>query len=214
MRRRPMLALSLLLPVLGSASGANARVVDDPPPAGGQAIGVSTPDRVSTSREQSPLVVNANGRKSASSGGSTGVAQKLITLNTENTDIGAVLRMVARQSGLNVVIGPNVSGEVSAYLKDVPVSVALKAIAVNNGFDFTIEDDVITAPKPPDAAANGGEREEVVPQLETRVFALQWSDAARVREALEFALSKNGKIRVFNENSDGVYGATKFSQLS
>lgn len=133
-----------------------------------------------------------------------------ITLHTDRTDIGNALRMVAQQGGLNVVIGPDVSGEVSAYLEDVPVETALRAIAVNNGFSFIVEDDVITVSKPPDRGAG----DEEAPLLTSRIFTLQWQDAEQVKDALEYALTKHGKIKVLNQNSMPPYGGTKLSELS
>ena len=132
-----------------------------------------------------------------------------ITVQTAKGEIGDVLRMVAVQGGLNLVIGPEVKGEVSAYLEDVDVNTALKSIAVHNGFDYTVEDGVITVSKPEDY-----DGEPAPPPLVTRVFSLRSQDANRVKDALEFALSKHGKMKVLNENSDLSYGVQNLSNLS
>lgn len=135
-------------------------------------------------------------------------AQRRISLQTAKTSITDAFRLIAEQGGLNLVIGPGVEGEVTLYLEDVPVTVALKAIAQNNGFVYSVENDVIIVSKPPEM---DGER---VPLLTTRIFNLQWQDAERVRDALEFALSRFGKIKVLNENSRPGYGVQRLSDLA
>jgi type IV pilus secretin PilQ/predicted competence protein len=141
---------------------------------------------------------------------STG-ADRLITLQTAKTPIVDALRLVAEQGGLNLVIGPEVTGEVSVYLERVPVQTALRAIAVNNGFNFTVDAGVITVSKPPQQEK--GQRTPTA-RLVTRIFTLQCQDAQRVKEALEYALTGDGKIKVLNENSQPGYGGTKLSELS
>ncbi|MBN2562440.1 MAG: hypothetical protein JXQ75_16060 [Phycisphaerae bacterium] len=138
-------------------------------------------------------------------------AERRITLQTASTDIGNALRLVAEQGGLNLVIGPRVEGEVSVYLEDVPVGTALKAIAINNGFAYTVEDGVITVSRPREQSKN---EEEIIPPIDTQVFTLQWQDAERVKDALEYALTQYGRIKVLNENSDGGYQTTRLSDLS
>lgn len=137
--------------------------------------------------------------------------ERRITLQTAGSDLASALRLVAEQGGLNLVIGPGVEGQVSVYLEEVPVQTALRALVANNGYIFTVEDGVITVSKPP---ARTEKVEESVPPLETKIFTLQWQDADRVREALEFALTKHGRIKVLNENSLAPYGGSRLSDLS
>jgi type IV pilus assembly protein PilQ len=132
-----------------------------------------------------------------------------ITVQSAKAEIVDVLRMVAVQGGLNLVIGPEVKGEVSAYLEDVDVHTALRAITINNGFEYTLEDGVITVSKPVQAIGD-----PAPPPVVTRVFSLRSQDANRVRDALEFALSAHGKMKVLNENSDLNYGVQNLSALS
>lgn len=139
--------------------------------------------------------------------------ERLITLQAAKTEIADALRLIAEQGGLNLVIGPDITGQVSAYLEDVPVETALRSLAVNNGLNYTVSGGVLTISKPAQATADGG-MAAPVPVLQTRVFNLQCQDAERVKDALEFALTPNGKIKVLNENSLPGYGGTKLSELS
>ncbi len=134
---------------------------------------------------------------------------KRVTLQTAKGEISDVLRLVAEQGGLNLVIGPEVKGEVSVYLEDVDVQRALKSITLNNGFAFTVEGGVISVSKPQEEPA-----EPPPPPLVTRVFVLKSQDADRVRDALEFALSEFGKMKVLNENSDNRYGSQSLRDMA
>ena len=136
-------------------------------------------------------------------------SDRRITLNIAKGEIGDALRLVAEQGGLNLVIGPEVKGNVSVYLTDASLTSALKAIAVNNGFQYVVEDGVIAVSKPPPK-----DTVETPPPMITRIFNLQSQDAERVRDALEFALSKYGRIKVLNQNSQMGYGIQRLSSLS
>lgn len=161
----------------------------------------------------SPFAAQAAGTEEQTQAAeSSPLPAKRITLQAAGTPINDALRLVAEQGGLNLVIGPDVQGEVSVYLEDVPVETALRAIAVNNGFAFTVESGVITVSRPPEPRP--GDTKDESPPLQTRVFTLQWQDAERVRDALEYALSTYGRIKVLNENSQPGYGGTKLSELS
>ncbi len=138
--------------------------------------------------------------------------EKLITIQTARTDITDALRLVAEQGGLNLIIGPGVDGEVSLHLEQVPVETALRAIAVPNGFAYSVEGGIITVSRKPERRE--GRDEVVAPLLLTRIFRLQWQDAEKVRDALEFALSPYGRMKVLNENSEGRYVGANLNSLS
>ncbi|MBI5762302.1 MAG: hypothetical protein HZA51_02120 [Planctomycetes bacterium] len=134
--------------------------------------------------------------------------KRTISLNIKKGEIGDALRLVAEQGGLNLVIGPEVKGEVSVYLTEATLETALKAIAQNNGFAYSMNDTVISVAKASDKTGP-----EVTPPVITRIFTLRSQDAERVKDALEFALSKWGKMKVLNQNSQGGYGVQRLSSL-
>ena len=57
-------------------------------------------------------------------------AQHRVSLDARNADIRATLRRLTAAGGLNVVIGPDVTGTVTLRLRDVPVEEALQ-LALN-----------------------------------------------------------------------------------
>ncbi|MBX3395255.1 MAG: hypothetical protein KF841_07790 [Phycisphaerae bacterium] len=135
-------------------------------------------------------------------------ADRRITLNVPKGDIREALRLVAEQGGLNISIGPGVTGEVSVFLSDATLDGALKSIAVDNGYSYKVDNGIISVSKSPES--QGG---EIVPQLAVQVFTLRCQDAERVRDALEFALSKYGRMKVLNENSLNDYNTMRLGQL-
>lgn len=136
--------------------------------------------------------------------------KRSITLNMKKGEVSDALRLVAEQGGLNLVIGPEVKGEVSVYLTDATLETALKAIATNNGFTYSVDDNVITVAKASDKPVGG---EAPTPALITSIFTLRSVGAERVKDALEFALSKWGKMKVLNQNSQDGYGVQRLSAL-
>ena len=59
--------------------------------------------------------------------------EKLITLDVKDMEIADVLRMIADQSGLNILTSKNVQGKITIDLEDVDMEAALDAILkVNN----------------------------------------------------------------------------------
>lgn len=132
-----------------------------------------------------------------------------ITLNVPKGDIREALRLVAEQGGLNISIGPGVEGEVSVFLTDATLDGALKSIAVDNGYSYKVDHGIISVSRPPEAKDG-----EATPPLAVRVFTLRCQDAERVRDALEFALTRYGKMKVLNENSVNEYMTQNLGQLA
>ncbi len=132
-----------------------------------------------------------------------------ITLNVPKGDIREALRLVAEQGGLNISIGPGVEGEVSVFLTDATLDGALKSIAVDNGYSYKVDHGIISVSRPPEAKDG-----EATPPLAVQVFTLRCQDAERVRDALEFALTRYGKMKVLNENSVNEYMTQNLGQLA
>jgi len=73
--------------------------------------------------------------------------KKLSTANTvtfdfKNTDIKDVLRAIAASKGINIVTEPEVKGNVTIHLKEVPLEVGLKTLLESNGFTYKIENNI------------------------------------------------------------------------
>lgn len=135
--------------------------------------------------------------------------RRTISLELAKSEIRDALRLIAQSGNINLIIGPDIEGNVSVHLDNVPVEVALKSIAVNNNLRYAQEDGVVTITRMQPADANAP-----APILVTRAFVLQAQDAARVKDAIEHVLSKDGKMTVLNENSDVSYITSTLNSLS
>lgn len=140
----------------------------------------------------------------------TGASGKRITLHTDKSDIGTVLTLVAEHGGLSLVVGTGVEGQVTVALDDVPVEVALRAIAVNNGFTYTVESGVITVSAP--SAQEGAPKP---PPTVTRSFVLRSIDAQAIKNVLQHILTPGvGHMEVLHEDSRPIHYMQNINDLS
>ncbi|MCI0651065.1 MAG: hypothetical protein L0Z55_04200 [Planctomycetes bacterium] len=91
-----------------------------------------------------------------------------ISIEFKDADLNAVLELLAKQSGANIVVSSDVEGKISLSLRDVPWRDALDTIVKTAGY-VTVQDtegvtDIIRVVRP----------ETLKEQLETRVFRLKY----------------------------------------
>jgi type II secretory pathway component GspD/PulD (secretin) len=102
----------------------------------------------------------------------------LVTLRADNTSVIDILGVLAERSGLNIVAGPAVQGKtITLHLRDTPFDEALALVSRASGLGFErIGDSILVADPARLASATG---------MVSRVFDLDYADAAEVREVLE-----------------------------
>ncbi|HEX9365236.1 MAG TPA: secretin N-terminal domain-containing protein, partial [Vicinamibacterales bacterium] len=66
-----------------------------------------------------------------------------INFDFEDADLRAVLRVFANESGLNMIIDPQVQGRVNVLLNDVPWDQALDQILRSNKLGYTVEGNIL-----------------------------------------------------------------------
>jgi len=66
-------------------------------------------------------------------GGVLQISKKIISVNFYQTDIRTILRAVAEQTGINIIYGPDVQGNVTLKLKDVTFDDALRIMLKMSG---------------------------------------------------------------------------------
>ena len=126
-----------------------------------------------------------------------------ISLDVQKADMETVLRMLSDFSGRNIVAGPEVKGEVSVRLEEVPWQSALDVVLRANGYSWkedasgiirvaTIKD-MQNEDVEREAAAR--KREDLLP-LETRIFPVNFSKAEELLGAIETTVSKRGLAHV------------------
>ncbi len=111
--------------------------------------------------------------------------EKKISANFVRTSITDVLRLLASQNNLNMVVGSGVKGLVTIQLNNVALEDALSIILKSHGYHFVVQNGILLV-KPFSQAVNG--------ELESRVFHLKYLDGYQVIPTLTPLLSEKGKI--------------------
>ena len=121
-----------------------------------------------------------------------------VTLDFKDADIQNVLRVLAYKSGINIVAGKEVVGTVTIRLVDVPWDQALEVILSTYGFAYERQGNIITV-STVDGLKERREKKKELTEIEgvnSKVFTLQYLDAADAKKMLEPQLSPQGKISV------------------
>jgi type IV pilus assembly protein PilQ len=162
-----------------------------PPPAPAPAPAAPTPD----TRESLPLP--PADRIAAGEGDNE------ISINVQNTDIRAVLELLSEQGGLNILASKNVSGTVTAALKDVNIDTALAAILKSTGFVARRERSIIYVGLPADMAA----MDQTADRVLSRVYRPNYIKAADLQSLFaSFLTPEIGKITVSTPSEVDIPG--------
>ncbi len=125
-------------------------------------------------------------------------ASENVTLDFKEADIRNVLKIISYKSGVNIVTTPEVMGNVTIRLVDVPWENALDVILKTYGFAYEKQGSIITVAPIEKLTAmkkQEGELADIRP-AQTEVFNLKFIDALDAKKALEAQLSPRGKITV------------------
>jgi type IV pilus assembly protein PilQ len=104
-----------------------------------------------------------------------------------DVEIQTVLRSLAAQASLNLIMGDQIIGKVTVHLENVTHEDALRLIAESKGYAFLKDKNVIQI-KTRDAL-------QAAP-LEMRVFTLNYAKAEEVKKTIEPVVSGRGKVQV------------------
>lgn len=139
---------------------------------------------------------------SPTTGGNTisGSSEK-ITLDFQNMDIIAALKMVAARAGLNIVIGKNVSGRVTLLLKDVAAWDAFEIIILSNDLAYETKRNIINVMTQRDYELIYGTRFSDEKKVE--IVQLKYAKAADVSRALNQIKTNIGRV-VVDEGSNTI----------
>ncbi len=139
-----------------------------------------------------------------------------VTLDFKEADIRNVLKIISYKSGANIVTTPEVMGNVTIRLVDVPWEKALDVILKTYSFGYEKQGRIImVAPIEKLTAQKKQEVElaQVQPTV-TEVFNLKYIDAQDAKKALEPQLSARGKITVLEMTGQAgwAFGGTELGK--
>ncbi|MFA5339465.1 MAG: secretin N-terminal domain-containing protein [Candidatus Omnitrophota bacterium] len=124
---------------------------------------------------------------------------KTITLDVQNMNIDAVVKMIADQSGMNVALSNNVIGTVTVKLDNVSVIQALDSVLKANNYLYSIENGIISVYTYQDS-----EQQERFVNLETKVFSLEYTDVTDLKKVLLSMKTARGRIETNEKNNQVI----------
>ncbi len=126
-------------------------------------------------------------------------AQQKITLDIKGMDIVDVLKMLATRSGMNLVIGKNVTGRATLFLKDVNIQDAFEVVLLANDLAYEKNGNIINIMTQKDYELQYGQRYQDKIKLE--IIQLKYAKALDLSKALNQIKTNIGKI-VVDESSN------------
>lgn len=112
---------------------------------------------------------------------------KTISVDFRNTPIEDVIRIMAEQADVDIIKSPNVIGNVTATLTNVPLEEALDNILAAHGYAYVIGKNMIRI-------APADEITQKAESLDDKIYTITYADVTEVEKALQKFISKRGSI--------------------
>ncbi len=125
-----------------------------------------------------------------------------ISLELKGMDILDALKLLSKKSGLNIVAGKNVRGNVTIYLKDVDVWDALRIILETNDLAYEKEGNIVKVLTARDYELIYGNKFNDKTQI--KIINLKYANAADLAPALNQIKSSIGKV-VLDDKSNTLF---------
>ena len=121
-----------------------------------------------------------------------------VNLNFKEADLLTVVRLLASQENLNLVLGGDVQGRVTLKLDDVSLETAMDAILHVNGYEWFLQENIIIIkPSSPESKLSG--------ELDTQIYRLRFVHGAIIKDALEEVLTERGKVKSLSSSQSLDY---------
>ncbi|MFA5363193.1 MAG: secretin N-terminal domain-containing protein [Candidatus Omnitrophota bacterium] len=115
-----------------------------------------------------------------------------ISLEVKGMEVVDVLKMLAARENINIVVGKNVAGRVTLFLKDVAVRDAFDIVISSNDLAYEQKGGILTVMAQRDYELLYGERFQ--DRKQTKIIALKYAKAADVSRSLNQMKTTIGKI--------------------
>ncbi|MCP4649453.1 MAG: hypothetical protein GY853_05140 [PVC group bacterium] len=125
-------------------------------------------------------------------------AETLVSIEADNENIVSVLKSIAEQAEVNLVVSKSVSGTVTVSLSNIPLEQALDSVVKSNNYLYKQENDIINV-----YSYEEIKQEERFSKVRTRVYTLKYADVADLRRILLSMKSSRGRIEL-NEKANQV----------
>lgn len=131
-----------------------------------------------------------------------GMGRNRLTIDLRNVDIENLLRLIASESGVNIIAGSDVSGSVTMRLRSVPLDQAFLTILQSLQLGFEIRGNVIrVAPQSTliaeqNARSEARARAQAVEPLEVFLLPINYASASDLTTQVQGLLSPRGSVSV------------------
>jgi type II secretory pathway component HofQ len=122
-----------------------------------------------------------------------------ISLDIRGMDIVDILKTLATRTGMNIVVGKNVTGRVTLFLKNVDVWDAFEIILLANDLAYETKGDIVNVMTQRDYELLHGERYK--DNKRAKIIQLKYAKAADLSKAMNQIKSNIGRI-VIDEGSN------------
>tara|TARA_X000001036_G_scaffold219353_1_gene205295 strand:+ start:4491 stop:6131 length:1641 start_codon:yes stop_codon:yes gene_type:complete len=121
-----------------------------------------------------------------------------VSFNFKEAELLTVVRLMASQENLNLVLGGDLKGTVTLKLDDVTLETAMDAILHVNGYEWFLQENIIII-KPSSAES------QLSGELDTQIYRLRFVHGAIITEALEEVLTDRGKVKSLSSSQSLDY---------
>ena len=110
-----------------------------------------------------------------------------ISVDFRETPIDDVIRALAKQADLDIVKGPDITGNVTATLTDVPLEEAMNQILTAYGCGYVASENMIRI-------VPASQLTEEAERTTSKIYRITYADVKQVEQALTKVISKRGSI--------------------
>lgn len=108
--------------------------------------------------------------------------ERLFSIEVREADISDVLRALAQQSGLNIILGEGVAGKVSVSFRNIPFDKAMEMIIKANGLMYTVQNDILWV----------GKKVDISDEMRVEIIRLNNADPTVAVQQLKGIVSETG----------------------
>ena len=162
----------------------------------------------------SPSYARSSGTSPSGYGG-----PRTVTMSVKNADVLDVLKLLANESGQNIVATQNVHGSVTVDLHNVPLKTALDLIVRSSGLDYRQVGNVYVVGTPADLAAEFGQSGQVASQQVA--FPIKYSNPTDLAKQLatvipvsSFSVDSRTDTLLVSGTPDIIQSARNFMALA
>jgi len=113
--------------------------------------------------------------------------QKKISVQFRKTPIDDVIRILAEQADVDIVKGPDVTGDITVTLTNVPLEEALNNILAVHNYSYVLSQNMIRI-------VTAAEKTDKPEPLQSKTFEIVYADVAEVVKSLKDFKSKQGSL--------------------